>query len=234
MFKFSENIFFHPNGGVVINNHKSIVISDLHIGMEESSLSLTRIQTSHMLKKLDGMIEESKAKRIILNGDIKHGFGKDIKQEWDEIRLFVKSIEERGLNIVVIKGNHDNYIENILGKESKTYVDLGDIYITHGHMNFKPKKLTIIGNEHPIIKIRDEIGTVMRIPVFMYIKELNIIVTPAFNPLSRGSNILELNSRNLMSPVLKNIDINKVIVYAINGNEILYMSTVGDIKSHLK
>ena len=216
---------FHPYRALILKDVSAIVVSDLHIGIEESSLLSLRIQTQEMIKRINELVDEYKAKRVVLNGDIKHGFGKDVSQEWEEIRAFIESINA---DVLITKGNHDFYIQNIVRDKASVsqYVKLGRYLITHGHEKVNEKgDITIIGDEHPSITLRDDIGVYVKVPCFLYFEDL--IVLPSFNPLSRGSDML----RNPpISAYLKNKPIDEAEVLVINEDEVLEFGRIKEIK----
>jgi metallophosphoesterase superfamily enzyme len=84
---------------------KILVVGDLHIGYEEV-LNLQGVFVGR--KMFEEYIEEferifdyvmkdgRKIDKIILLGDVKHGFGKNLRQEWDEVlELFDYFLEKR-------------------------------------------------------------------------------------------------------------------------------------------
>lgn len=234
MLEVIKGGYITPEGGFLYKD--LYVVSDLHIGIEESFLSLVRMQTQEMLERLRKAKDKYGFKTLVLNGDIKHSYGKEISQEWEEIRIFDKALEEMGLNRVYIKGNHDKYLENILRAETvKEFVYKG-IYISHGDKDFELSyTLHVIGNEHPSIRIRDELKKVWSMPAFAYFENERVLVTPAFNPLSRGEDVLNWEYGSFISPVLKKVEIPSGKVFGIlDWEEILAFGKIKDLREVLK
>ncbi|MCX6773487.1 MAG: metallophosphoesterase family protein [Candidatus Micrarchaeota archaeon] len=220
-FAISKNVILTPYLAVVLKDIKTGVIADLHIGMEETSMISTRLQTVEMTRKTRELIVKHKLERIVLNGDLKYSFGKRTRQEWDELANYAEDIQKLA-EVVAIKGNHDFYIQNMLkGAEVKELFKIKKYRITHGNLDLKPEKniLTIIGNEHPMIKMRDEVGAKFEASVFVHCKKENVLVLPAFNPLSRGANIL--NEGEWLSPILSKCDMGSSEIYAIADDEVV-------------
>lgn len=196
-----------------IENKKILILSDLHIGYDESlnanGILLPRFQYLDLFRDTQKIVKEVKPKIIILNGDIKHEFSGILREEWKRVKEYVSYLQ-RTCKVILIKGNHDAILEP-LAKERKIEIRnhylTDDIFICHGdklieNEDFKKSKTIIIGHEHPAITLKDNIRT-EKYKCFllgMY-KNKKIIVMPAMNPSSEGSDVL---TQKLLSPYLKN------------------------------
>ena len=199
-----------------------LIIADLHLGMSELFIEkgsfLPRFVEKEILKELKELKKEDNVKILIINGDIKHDFGKK-KEEFLSLARFLKELKEIFEEVIIIQGNHDNYIKNIALKlkiKVVKRVNLGDkIIITHGNIYFKDfeeDKIFIIANEHPFLKLSNYN---LEIPIFLMNKKL--IVIPAFNKFLKGNNVL---NKDFLSPYLKKIDsIN--IIYVEEKNKLI-------------
>ncbi len=199
-----------------------LIIADLHLGINELFIEkgsfIPRFIEKELLKELKDLKEKSKTKILIINGDIKHDFGKE-KEEFFSLARFLKKLKEIFKEIIIIQGNHDNYIKNIalkLGIKVVKRVNLGNkIVITHGDIYFKDfeeNKIFIIANEHPFLKVSEYN---LEIPVFLINKKL--IVIPAFNKFLKGSNVL---NKDFLSPYLKKIDY-VYLIYVEEENKLI-------------
>ena len=74
--------------GIYVKSIDALVISDLHIGYEEylneQGIHVPISQYPKIKKMLEVMLDECKAKTVIIVGDVKHEFGKASRQEWFE------------------------------------------------------------------------------------------------------------------------------------------------------
>lgn len=110
---------------------------------------------------------KEKVKEIIILGDLKHEFSQASSQEWREVLNLLEYLKNKAEKITIIKGNHDNYLINVM--KNKENVKLVDYYIKnvgkekicflHGHKLFsecldRGVKLIIMGHMHPAISIR--------------------------------------------------------------------------------
>ncbi|HLF54750.1 MAG TPA: metallophosphoesterase [Candidatus Nanoarchaeia archaeon] len=199
---------------------KTIVISDLHIGFEESlgkqGVLVPRTQYKQIIKRLDWITSNVKVEKVILNGDVKHEFGTISQQEWREVLRLIEYFEKKNIEILIVKGNHDTIIGPIARKkqlkEVKEYRHK-DILITHG--DYVPDKLApiiIMGHEHPAITLREK-SKAEKFKCFIKgkYKKSVLIVQPSFNPLTQGTDVTK---EEVLSPLLS--DLSKFEVYIVN------------------
>lgn len=90
------------------NECKTIVISDVHLGTKGSKA-----------KELVRFLKHYKCKNLILNGDIIDGWQLKKSGKWKRkhTRFFnriLKMIEEDGTKVTYIRGNHDDFLDQIL------------------------------------------------------------------------------------------------------------------------
>lgn len=98
-------------------NYRTVIISDLHLGSKAC-------RADDILK----FLEKLQCETLILNGDIIDGWALKRGSKWKDkhtkiVRKFLK-IAEKGTNIIWIRGNHDDFLDNHL----ETII--GNIYIT--------------------------------------------------------------------------------------------------------
>ncbi len=117
----------------------TLIISDLHIGYEQSlnrdGIMVPRFQYKLILERLQEIIRRSIIRKVIVNGDLKHEFGRITRQEWKEALNFIKFLKENFDEVILLKGNHDNFTKFIAEKTGlevyETYC-MGDFIIMHG------------------------------------------------------------------------------------------------------
>lgn len=221
-----------------LKDTKSVVIADLHLGyegvMQSEGVFFPRYQKKVIINRLERILNHLAPQKIIVNGDFKHEFSRNLSQEWREIKEVLDFLRQR-TEVVMIRGNHDNYLMTIL---SKYDIELRDSYkeeniiISHGHnMVQKDENQTLImGHEHPSIKLRDEIGAGVRLPCFMFDEDNNILVLPAFSPLATGSDVVSTPRNEFISPILKGQGCENFKVYAISQSELIDFKTVGELR----
>jgi putative SbcD/Mre11-related phosphoesterase len=223
--------------GLLIDH--TLIISDLHIGYEQAlnreGIMVPRFQYKKILERLNEIIKSFDIERIVVNGDIKHEFGRITRQEWDEALDFIIFLNNNFDEVILLKGNHDNFTKFIADKTDlgvyETY-SIGDFIIMHGDkipddLMTKDEKTIIIGHEHPCIGIRNgERFEKIKCYLKGSYKAKNLIIMPSFNFVSEGSDILHEKS---LSPFLKKRSIDEFEVYGVENFEVLYFGRIKDI-----
>ncbi len=227
-----NGIVFTKYYSIYLPEENMVVLSDLHIGFEEvmaqKGLILPKLQKNRIINILEKNFDKFSPKRILINGDFKHEFSRNVRQEWNEITEIIEFIKSRS-ELIVVRGNHDNYLKNILSKYS---IILHNQYKTknftflHGDKLMEWSGTLVIGHEHPSIKIRDSVGGLLNLPVFLFGK--NMVVLPSPSIYSSGSDIL---GNEIISPVLSNFNVNEMYCLAIDEKiGILEMGKIKEIR----
>ena len=224
----------------------AIVIADLHLGYEtiaaENGVFLPKIQYNKTIEKMKKIISKIDAKNIIINGDIKHEFSETSYHEYKEVKNFFDFLNNLGFEkIIVLKGNHDNFIINITRKydniELHNELAINDFLFLHGHkdkniIEIKQKNI-ILAHEHPSIGLYTEIGVKEKLKCFLYGKanDKNIVVLPAFSYFAQGSDVNLIPKNELLSPILKKIDIDSFKAIGIlEGEKLLEFPEIKRIR----
>ena len=158
-------------------NKKTLVVTDLHIGIEyeffKNGIKLPS-QTEKMLERLEKLINETGAKKLIILGDIKHKVPGSSFQEEREIPYFLNRLKQlkqnresnQGIKIEIVPGNHhpglEKYLPSGVTLHGNEGVLLDDVYFTHGHTwpnkNILKAKRIVSGHSHPQFEFRDKLG----------------------------------------------------------------------------
>src|SRR5256714_6895070 len=106
------------NFALFLRDERTLVISDLHLGFEgalaEQGVSIPRFQRRVILERLGKMLDDAKAEKVVIAGDFKHEFSKNLVDEWVEVKQVLRFLRDRA-KPVLVRGNHDNYLATILG-----------------------------------------------------------------------------------------------------------------------
>ncbi|MEM5871444.1 MAG: metallophosphoesterase [Candidatus Aenigmatarchaeota archaeon] len=147
-----------------------LVIADLHIGIEfefyESGIKIPS-NIDKIEKAIEKLIKMTRAKTILILGDVKHKVPGITKQELREIPEFFSMLAEK-VTIEIVPGNHDGALKKYLPENEKIKLYpskgflFGKFYFLHGHTwpskEFLKAKYVFIGHEHPQIEFRDALG----------------------------------------------------------------------------
>ncbi len=192
----------------------AVVISDTHIGYEEEMASqgvfIPRVQKKRMVEAYTKALNYFKAKRLIINGDVKHTFSKLTRQEREELSQIFADLKEKGVEVIVVRGNHDNYIGSIADKFEVRIVEtysVDNVILTHGHVEISPEegKIYVIGHEHPRISIRDSLGFKRKFKSFLVAPLKGggqVLVLPSTAIYQPGNDISLIRS-NYLSPLMR-------------------------------
>ncbi|AFK22848.1 metallophosphoesterase [Pyrococcus sp. ST04] len=216
---------FLPSKGVLIG--KALIIADTHIGFEESMIKegayIPKL-LREMIASIVDLIKTTNAKTLVINGDLKHSFTPE-RREFIELSTFFESISSYLEEIVLVRGNHDTGISWIKRFEVEI-VDRITVHgwdVFHGHLKLDYNK-AIIGHEHPSIRLRDEVGATLKVPIFLKAKDL--IVLPAFSPWAYGN---DLTINEPISPVLKERNLDNFEILIPVDDEILNFGRFRDL-----
>ncbi|MFC1691845.1 metallophosphoesterase [Nanoarchaeota archaeon] len=228
-----------------LQDTKTLIISDLHIGYEEAlnkqGIMVPRFHYPDLDKKLKAILDQTNPELIIINGDLKHEFGRISETEWRHT-IRIMDLLLKHAKVLLIKGNHDNIAGPLAEKRNLElvedyYFEDKQIYVCHGNIipdktneNFKNSKTVIIGHEHPAVSIKSK-TRVEKFKAFLKGKYENktLIVQPSFNPIIEGTDILQ---EQLLSPFLKqNLENFEAFVVA---DEVYEFGKLKNIKKSIK
>jgi len=214
----------------------AVVVADLHLGMEAAAEAegafFPKRQKPLLMGRLKRILDRFHPRSLVIAGDFKHNFGRDKKREMDEVREVFDFIDSR-TQVVLTKGNHDNYLQNILPREPLPgWIEIGGCMVCHGHI-VTPRLARfggprILAHEHPALKLQDPVGAVVSAPAFVWGERDRTLVLPALGPLALGTDVV---GRGFRSPFLRMLDRNKLSVFAATGTGLLDFGTIERVRS---
>jgi len=215
--------------GLYLRDLGILAISDLHIGYEEAlaaqGIHIPVSQYPKMKNLIDRMIDAVQPEKVVIVGDVKHEFGTALRQEWVETLDLLDFLKEKAGEVIVVRGNHDNFLIPILRKKEVPLYDpvykVGDVLFFHGHKDVEMElysrdvKIIIMGHEHPAVSLRDELGVKVKFKCFLEgrFEDKKFYVLPVFSPLMSGTEMNIADRESLLSPFLKIVDLNNAEVY---------------------
>jgi len=158
---------------VVENEFKTLVIADLHLGIEaelrEKGINIGS-QTEKLLERAIKCVKAAEPDVIVLLGDVKHAVPKISWMDRKEVPFFLAGLAEYA-PVYVVKGNHDGHLNRLLpkatepGRKPEHEVSIKStrgflfdgVGYTHGHswpvQDLFSAKYILIGHNHPRIKL---------------------------------------------------------------------------------
>ncbi|MDO5861781.1 MAG: metallophosphoesterase [Thermoplasmata archaeon] len=215
---------------LVLDDGPTVVIGDLHLGyeraLEQDGLYLPRLNTGSIRDALNDIMSRYEPERVVLLGDVKHDFRRAGREEREQVRGIVGLIAEDA-QVVVVKGNHDNYIQNIIsdmGILAVDHIDVMGYRLEHGHEDSGVRPV-IIGHEHPSVRIPGAVGGGMKIQCFVHAEKDGVIVIPPFSPFSSGNDLV-LDEQCVMAPALRASDYAEAEIYGVTDMGLMDLGTL--------
>ena len=236
---------------VLEGTKKSLVITDLHIGFENSMTSneifMGKNSTiNETIQELSEIIDAETPDSVILLGDIKSSIKSISRNEWDEVPEFFEKIREK-CDVTLVPGNHDGNIQRLVPDNISMISSTGmveeNILLTHGHTmpseNFSHVNKIIMGHVHPVFFQEDSVINGQRVWISIKTEkekifpnktgELEIIIIPSFNKYFYATH--RKKNKKSISPIIdkiQTISSAKIVTLdgAIIGNESIIDSVI--------
>jgi UDP-2,3-diacylglucosamine pyrophosphatase LpxH len=112
------------------NHYKTIIISDVHLGTRNSKA-----------KELVRFLKTNTCEKLLLNGDIIDGWQLRKGSKWKKkhtrfFRVILKMLEKHDTEIIYIRGNHDDFLDNLIPFSFNRLTIVKDYYLTSGEKKF--------------------------------------------------------------------------------------------------
>ena len=194
-------------GALYVRDLGLCVVSDVHIGLAETlyrqGLHFPLHEEETLLDRFEAILERFKPMAFVLDGDIFHSFdrvSRDVRETFSTVLATLRAECE----VVLVRGSHDTMLPAIAGGTVERY-DRGGYTVVHGDREVADHGALVIGHDHPAIEI-----DMARFPCFLYGERAadgkDLIVMPAFNPLSPGVVVNYARGRDFLSPILHRVD----------------------------
>ena len=188
--------------GLYLVKEKTLILSDLHIGYEDSlnrkGILIPKVFFKEFLDRLKLMLKD--VDTVIINGDFHHEFSKFTYADRESSDKFLKIIGDRKL--IVIEGNHDPIIRFILNLDLQKFYKIGDVLVCHGDKIINEEsKIIIIGHEHVSVGLKENVR-IERYKAFLVgeYKSKTLVVMPSCNLATEGADLVRDNK---LSPYLQ-------------------------------
>jgi putative SbcD/Mre11-related phosphoesterase len=209
---------------IFIRSLNAIAVADLHLGYEgvmaKRGMFLPKVNLRKIVDVLAKSLNKTQAKTIIVDGDIKNEFSRVDEEEFNELLDFIKFTKDSGVGLILIKGNHDNFVDRyrdpfslkIYGNEAK----MGRYIFFHGDElpGVVPEDvdMLVMGHEHPAIGIFNRAGKKEKLRCFLYgeYEGKKLLVLPAMNYFASGSDINIIEKKDLLSPIFKYVNVDEM------------------------
>lgn len=169
---------------VNFSGKKILCITDLHLGYEFLLAQKGVVippQAEEMKDRILELIERTNAAYLVIIGDVKHNIFRIPFSEWRGVARLLEDISKQ-IEVQITLGNHDVNLDLLLSKEIIVHSSKGFLFedddiklgFIHGHAWPKPDLFQadyiIIGHNHPVIEMRDELGGRWFKPVWLELR----------------------------------------------------------------
>src|SRR5437867_4156312 len=155
----------HP--AAYIAELRTLVVSDIQIGLEHELYQqgiVIQPQAEKFAELLNKLAKRTKAKKLVILGDLKHKVPGISFRETGQVPKFFEKISLK--KIILCKGNHDTELEALIPNYVKVYgsqgCHIGKYGFFHGHA-WPSKRIMqcdflFMGHFQPGIEFRDNFG----------------------------------------------------------------------------
>jgi len=237
-----------------------LVIADLHIGISydlyQSGINIPS-QVKKITKTIENLIKKTRAKKLIILGDLKHKVPGMSWQELKDIPAFLDYFSSK-VKVIISKGNHDDQIERIVPEKVRVHGTRGfkikNFGFFHGHTWPSEKLIScdylIMAHSHPMIQFKDKFDYKIIESVWVKskidqekIKErykvkktgrLEVVIVPPFNKLLGGTPVnVKRENEEYLGPLLKNdfIEMDSAEIYLLDGTFLGELKNISNNKT---
>ncbi|MFC7045159.1 metallophosphoesterase [Halobacteriaceae archaeon GCM10025711] len=210
----------------------ALVLADLHVGRDAASnVELPLGERADLTDRLRRLLDRFRPATVVVAGDLLHTFD-GVPDGVAETVADVESIVADAAGLVVTPGNHDAMLDAVTEADRVAEHRLGDgTVVLHGHEEPTVEAdRYVVGHEHPAIVIE---GT--KRPCYLLgpdaYRGATVLVLPAFSRLARGTVVNGLRGRDVLSPLVADVDAFQPVV--LSGDEALTFPALGDLRSLL-
>jgi putative SbcD/Mre11-related phosphoesterase len=237
-YRLDDDIELLPGGAIALRKPRAVVVADLHLGceaaLEREGLSLPRVQTRKIGSYLRGVVEAVSPDLLVVAGDLKHNFFRNLVEEWNDVSAFVRSMAEM-VELVVVRGNHDNFLSVILGELGIPFrreYRMGNVLVLHGHASAGTGagERVVFGHIHPSIGLRDDAGARVKSPCFLVDRSSGMLILPPLSIVSPGVDVVRNPAADRMSPLLAPSGLRGFTPVVFSGPRPLTFPTVGEMR----
>ena len=235
---------------ILEDDEKHLVISDLHLGFENTVTSNKiflgkNSSIKQITDSIKNLIQSENVDSLILLGDVKSSIQTIFKSEWNDIPYFFDEMK-KNVSVTLVPGNHDANIEKLIPNRitlaSSKGIIIGDVLLTHGHTmpteNFSQVNTIVMGHVHPVFFQEGSLINGER--VWASIKcdkqkifhsksgELEVIILPSFNRYLYTTQ--KKFYKKSISPIIEKISVIQAKIVTLDGtiigNEQLLSSVI--------
>jgi DNA ligase-associated metallophosphoesterase len=189
-----EELLLHPARALIWPRRRTVIVADTHFGKSahfgRHGIAVPAGADEDDRERLNRLIAESDAKRLIILGDFLHAPLAEGSLDADALRTWIDGLDAL-VDVHVIAGNHDRGGSWTLPKSlhwwQRSWVDPPFRFI-HDADRVRPGDsqplFTLSGHVHPVVRLRQIRKSTMRVPVFWH--RVGALILPSFGQFTGG------------------------------------------------
>jgi uncharacterized protein len=216
-----------PEGAAIHAGEKTAVVADVHLGYEwargAAGDSVIAHSLDETLARLANVLERAPVERLIVAGDLVES-PRPCRRTGDDVRRLRDWLDQRGVRLVVLEGNHDRSLARPGGNPAQptepmhATAKIAGWTVGHGHLPIRGDR-TISGHHHPVLRVDRTVA-----PCFLIGPDR--IVLPAFSSNAAGVDVATaVVPRNWLAVPLRCL--------ASTGAELLDFGLLSDLRRQL-
>ncbi len=242
-----------PALAFTVGGRRLLVVADLHLGLEDElaakGVNIPGLST-RITRQLMDLVDRVDPEELVILGDLKHGVGPPSRSTQLVIEELVSDLSQRGVEITLVKGNHDGGIEDYLPSHVRIVgprgFRIGEVGLMHGHSwpaeEVLMAELILAGHIHPAARVIDpNTGRMRAVRVWVIsspeegesartrdIAGARIVLMPAYNWFVGSGIINSVDPQRNLGPLSRLISDHGVVhVLAPDGT---YLGTLRDLR----
>ncbi|WP_075936742.1 metallophosphoesterase [Halosegnis longus] len=182
----------------------TLVLSDLHIGRDESSnLELRVGEHGDLTARFERLLARFSPEEVVVAGDFLHSFSTLPRGVMETVRELKTACREAGARLVVTPGNHDAMLDAVWDGPTHSEYRVGDWVVCHGHEEpTADAEGYIVGHDHPAIDIEGQRRPCYLAGAGVY-GDSDLLMLPAFTRLAGGVEVNAMYARHFDSPLVE-------------------------------
>jgi DNA ligase-associated metallophosphoesterase len=191
-----EPLVLLPQRAVLLARHDALVVADAHLGKAATfrrlGVAVPRGTTSQTLAAIGDLVDRHAVRSVVFLGDFLHSVhAQDAVST--QAALARWRAERRGLQLTLVRGNHDERAGDppaALGIDSVDEpLEIGMLALCH-HPETLPNRDVLAGHWHPCVRVGGRAHDRLRLPCFWFSGRVGVL--PAFgaftgmHPIRRG------------------------------------------------
>ncbi len=189
-----ERLWLLPQRAVWWPSCGTLLIADTHFGKEATFRSAAipvPDQASDQLSRLDRLLADTNAARLIILGDLLHSRKGRCEVTFTQISTWFSQRPE--LAVELVRGNHDLSAGdppdewNVQCHDQPYHVGPLDLFHDVADQRTNDSPPVLAGHLHPMARLRGRAGDSARLPCFLLRQQ--VLTVPAFSPFVDGKAI---------------------------------------------